>query len=189
MLCTYEAVAGCTVFACPHDDLGEAVAVAVVETPGAGVTLRDLRSHMLRADQIQSKWLPECLVIVPRLPKGPTGKPQRIGLANVYGLPSLSHRGNASLGATWKATESDEGGEHAFGHWICDTLREMPPTPNSRLKIRSPACMFLSHTYVLCFNYAELPLLQLELLLVLFLPFFLSFFLFFSLFFWIPMVG
>ena len=65
---------------------------------------------MIQADQIQSKWLPECLVLVPYLPKGPTGKPKRIGLAKMMGLPALSHRAG-SVGVMWRATVDEDGGE------------------------------------------------------------------------------
>eukprot|EP00729_Bicosta_minor_P004036 gene4036-6101_t len=112
----------CLVFACPHAELGEAVGVAVVvaaRTAGAepsvvaaaedAFTLASLRQLLAATAVLESKWLPECLVFVPSTPRGPTGKPLRIGFAESLQIPQLSHSsaskaGGAGLGLTLRAT-------------------------------------------------------------------------------------
>ena len=47
---------------------------------GAQITLPELRKHALEQG-CNIKWLPMVMVLMPAIPKGPTGKPARIGLA------------------------------------------------------------------------------------------------------------
>ena len=75
----------CT-FALPHAKLGEEVAAAVVLRDGATATERELR-RFVRARLADFK-VPRRVVFVPEIPKGPTGKVQRIGLAARLGLLS-----------------------------------------------------------------------------------------------------
>ena len=75
----------CT-FALPHPRLGEEVAAAVVLRDGATATERELR-QFVRARLADFK-VPRRVVFVPEIPKGPTGKVQRIGLAARLGLLS-----------------------------------------------------------------------------------------------------
>eukprot|EP00041_Stephanoeca_diplocostata_P027911 m.779038 g.779038 ORF g.779038 m.779038 type:complete len:1064 (+) comp23276_c1_seq6:299-3490(+) len=101
----------CTVFACPHEELGEAVAVAMVlkeEFSPEEFRLAKLRTLMLQSKKISHIWVPECLVFIDELPKGPTGKPMRIGLAKRFGLKPLTHHTAAgaaavSTGAVFRA--------------------------------------------------------------------------------------
>ena len=77
-------VAQAVAFAVPHDALGEEVAAAVVLRPGATATPRDIRAHA--AARVAPFKVPRTVLIVDEIPKGPTGKLQRIGLAAKLGL-------------------------------------------------------------------------------------------------------
>lgn len=46
-------------------------------------------SWPFRGDKLQAKWIPEMLVTMPSIPKGPTGKPARINLAKKLELEPL----------------------------------------------------------------------------------------------------
>ena len=73
------AVAQAVAFAVPHPTLGEDIAAAVVLRPNAAASpaeIRDLALQRLAAFKVPSR-----IVIVDTIPKGPTGKIQRIGLA------------------------------------------------------------------------------------------------------------
>ena len=52
---------------------------AVVLTDGHDITERDLRAYL--SDQLAAFKVPKRIVFVTEIPKGATGKPQRIGLA------------------------------------------------------------------------------------------------------------
>ena len=73
----------CT-FAMPHAKLGEDVAAAVVLAEDATVTERELRSFV--GQRLADFKTPRRIVFVDEIPKGPTGKIQRIGLAQALGL-------------------------------------------------------------------------------------------------------
>ena len=73
----------CT-FAMPHAKLGEDVAAAVVLAENATVTERELRSFV--GQRLADFKTPRRIVFVEEIPKGPTGKIQRIGLAQALGL-------------------------------------------------------------------------------------------------------
>lgn len=84
VLMEHPAVAQVVTFALPHEKLGEAVAAAVVlrdETTASENDLRDFVSGRLAAFKVPSK-----IVFVPEIPKGPTGKMQRIGMAKRLGI-------------------------------------------------------------------------------------------------------
>ena len=76
-------------FAAPHEELGEAVGVALVCESGRTVTLAQIRRAAGSNGLLSRRWLPEMLLMLPSLPRGPTGKPLRIGLAERFQLPSL----------------------------------------------------------------------------------------------------
>jgi acyl-CoA synthetase (AMP-forming)/AMP-acid ligase II len=84
VLLEHHAVAQAVTFAVPHDKLGEDVAAAVVLHEGESVAERELRAFA-RAHLADFK-VPATVVFVPEIPKGPTGKLQRIGLAQKLGL-------------------------------------------------------------------------------------------------------
>ena len=84
VLLAHPDVAQAVAFAVPHDALGEEVAAAVVLRPGATATPRDIRAHA--AARVAPFKVPRTVLIVDEIPKGPTGKLQRIGLAAKLGL-------------------------------------------------------------------------------------------------------
>jgi acyl-CoA synthetase (AMP-forming)/AMP-acid ligase II len=71
-------------FAVPHEKLGEDVAAAVVLEENSGVTESDLRAFA--AERMVDFKVPKKIVILSEIPKGATGKLQRIGLAAKLGL-------------------------------------------------------------------------------------------------------
>jgi len=73
-------VARAIAFAVPHSTLGEDVAAAVVLRDGMDVSEAELRAYLL--DKLAPFKVPSRFVFIDQLPTGPTGKPQRIGLAN-----------------------------------------------------------------------------------------------------------
>lgn len=84
VLLAHPAVAQALCFALPHETLGEEVAAAVVAREGESVTeaeVRDFARQRLAAFKV-----PKRVVILADIPKGPTGKLQRIGLAQKLGL-------------------------------------------------------------------------------------------------------
>jgi acyl-CoA synthetase (AMP-forming)/AMP-acid ligase II len=84
VLLEHPAVAQAVAFAMPHDRLGEEVAAAVVLREGASADERELREHAAR--HLADFKLPKTILIMADIPKGPTGKVQRIGLAEKLGL-------------------------------------------------------------------------------------------------------
>ncbi len=83
-LLEHPAVAEAVTFAVPHATLGEDVAAAVVLRPNADATPKDIRQFV--AGRLADFKVPRQMLIVERLPKGSTGKVQRIGLAEKLGL-------------------------------------------------------------------------------------------------------
>ena len=71
-------------FAVAHPKLGEDVAAAVVARDGARLTERQIRAFA--ATRLADFKVPRTIVLVDEIPKGPTGKLQRIGLAGKLGL-------------------------------------------------------------------------------------------------------
>jgi acyl-CoA synthetase (AMP-forming)/AMP-acid ligase II len=86
VLLAHDAVAQACTFAMPHARLGEEVAAAVVLADGADVTDRDLRDFV--AERLADFKTPRRFAFVDEIPKGPTGKIQRIGLAKALGFDS-----------------------------------------------------------------------------------------------------
>ncbi|MCY3920583.1 MAG: acyl--CoA ligase [Chloroflexi bacterium] len=84
VLLAHPDVAQAVAFAVPHDSLGEEVAAAVVLRPGATAAPRDIRAHV--SARVAPFKTPRTVLIVEEIPKGPTGKLQRIGLAAKLGL-------------------------------------------------------------------------------------------------------
>jgi oxalate---CoA ligase len=84
VLLDHPDVAQAVTFPVPHPRLGEEVAAAVVLTPGSAVTKGELRQAV--AARLAAFKVPRHIVVVDGLPKGPTGKLQRIGLAERLGL-------------------------------------------------------------------------------------------------------
>jgi acyl-CoA synthetase (AMP-forming)/AMP-acid ligase II len=80
----HPAVAQVVTFAMPHEKLGEDVAAAVVLKEGATVTERELQKFI--AQRLADMKVPRRILFMEEIPKGATGKLQRIGLAQKLGL-------------------------------------------------------------------------------------------------------
>jgi len=78
VLLDHPSVAQAVTFAMPHVTMGEDVFAAVVLRTGANVQEHDLRSFAL--SRLAPAKVPSRIVVVAEIPKGPTGKLQRIGL-------------------------------------------------------------------------------------------------------------
>jgi acyl-CoA synthetase (AMP-forming)/AMP-acid ligase II len=91
-------------FAVPHPTLGEDVAVAIVPL-GDGAGLEDgLRAFA--ASRLADFKVPRRIVVLDELPKGATGKPQRIGLAERLGLGSDAPAPTSAAAAPQSALEA-----------------------------------------------------------------------------------
>ena len=84
VLMDHPAVAQVVTFAVAHDKLGEDVAAAVVLREGAQATERELRDFA--GQRLADFKVPRRVIFVDEIPKGATGKLQRIGLAEKLGL-------------------------------------------------------------------------------------------------------
>ena len=83
-LMDHPAVLQAVAFAVPHDMLGEDVAAAVVLRDGMAASEQDLRAFL--AGKLAAFKTPRKIVLLAEIPKGATGKLQRIGLAQKLGL-------------------------------------------------------------------------------------------------------
>ncbi len=84
ILMDHPAVQQVVTFAVPHDKLGEDVAAAVVLREG--MTTDEAAIRAFAATKLAAFKVPRRIVILPEIPKGATGKLQRIGLAQKLGL-------------------------------------------------------------------------------------------------------
>jgi len=84
VLMDHPAVAQCLTFAVPHASLGEEVAAAIVLCEGATCTEYELRDFV--GTRLAPFKVPRKIVFVEEIPKGATGKLQRIGLAEKLGI-------------------------------------------------------------------------------------------------------
>ena len=84
VLLDHPDIAQVVTFALPHPKLGEEVAAAVVLSDGSEATERDIRDFA--ASRMADFKVPRKVVIMDEIPKGATGKMQRIGLAEKLGL-------------------------------------------------------------------------------------------------------
>ena len=87
VLLEHPAVAQALAFALPDTRLGEDVGAVVVMRPGATATEFELREFAAR--KLADFKVPRRIVFLDEIPKGPTGKPQRIGLAAKLGLKEV----------------------------------------------------------------------------------------------------
>jgi acyl-CoA synthetase (AMP-forming)/AMP-acid ligase II len=71
-------------FAVPHDKLGEDIAAAVVLQEGSTLEERDIREFA--AQHLTDFKVPRSVIVLDEIPKGATGKIQRIGMAEKLGL-------------------------------------------------------------------------------------------------------
>jgi len=84
VLMDHPCVQQCVTFAMPHDKLGEDVAAAVVLREGKTANEKELREFV--AIRLADYKVPRKILILAEIPKGATGKLQRIGLAQKLGL-------------------------------------------------------------------------------------------------------
>jgi acyl-CoA synthetase (AMP-forming)/AMP-acid ligase II len=84
VLSAHPAVAQALTFAIPHPKLGEEVGAAIVLREGAELTEHELRDFA--ATRLADFKVPRKVVFLAEIPKGATGKLQRIGLAEKLGL-------------------------------------------------------------------------------------------------------
>ena len=84
ILMDHPAVAQCVTFAVPHDKLGEEVAAAIVLREGSDASEAEIRAFA--ASRLAGFKVPAKVLLLDEIPKGATGKLQRIGLARKLGL-------------------------------------------------------------------------------------------------------
>ncbi len=84
VLLDHPAVQQVVAFAMPHPKLGEEVAAAVVLREGQTTTEREIRDFC--SSRMADFKVPRRVIILDEIPKGATGKLQRIGLAEKLGL-------------------------------------------------------------------------------------------------------
>ena len=84
VLMTHPAVAQAVAFAVPHQKLGEDVAAVIVLREGAEAGERELRAFA--AESLADFKVPRTILFRDEIPKGATGKLQRIGLAEKLGI-------------------------------------------------------------------------------------------------------
>jgi len=82
-LLEHPAVAQALTFAVPHRELGEDVVAAIVPADGARPAEGELRSFV--AARLADYKVPRRVLMVDEIPKGPTGKLQRIGMSERLG--------------------------------------------------------------------------------------------------------
>ena len=84
VLIGHPAVAEAVTFAIPHEKLGEEIGAAVVLAEGKEATESELRDYL--RERLAPFKVPRRIVFVTEIPKGATGKIQRIGLAEKLNL-------------------------------------------------------------------------------------------------------
>jgi amino acid adenylation domain-containing protein len=84
VLLQHPAIAAAVTFALPDSRLGEDVGAAVVLRDNPGTTEAEIREFV--AERLAAFKVPRSVFFLDDLPKGPTGKPLRIGLAERLGL-------------------------------------------------------------------------------------------------------
>ena len=84
VLVGHPAVVQAVTFAVPHKKLGEDVAAALVVEKNAAVTEREIRDYLRH--RLAHFKVPRRIIFLDEIPKGTTGKLQRIGLAEKLGL-------------------------------------------------------------------------------------------------------
>jgi acyl-CoA synthetase (AMP-forming)/AMP-acid ligase II/acyl carrier protein len=106
VLLAHPAVAQAVTCAVADTRLGEDVIAVIVPRPGTTLTEREMREFA--SARLAPVKVPRRVMFVEQIPKGPTGKIQRIGLAKQLGIESLAvvqPGGAAPLAAPRTATE------------------------------------------------------------------------------------
>ena len=84
VLLSHPEIAQVVCFAVPHASLGEDIAAAAVLAEGSELVEKDIRGYA--AERLAAFKVPRSVVIVDEIPKGATGKIQRLGMAKNLGL-------------------------------------------------------------------------------------------------------
>ena len=84
VLMDHAAVQQCVTFAMPHKSLGEEVAAAVVLRDGEHADEKEIRAFA--GERLATFKVPRKIIFLDEIPKGATGKLQRIGLAEKLGV-------------------------------------------------------------------------------------------------------
>lgn len=87
VLLSHPVVAQAVVFGIPESTLGEQVGAAVVCKPGTTIAVPELQRHVTA--QLALFKVPRRIVFLDEIPKGVTGKLQRLGMAERLGLVNL----------------------------------------------------------------------------------------------------
>jgi len=103
VLLQHPAVEQAVTFAVPHPTLGEDVAAAVVLRRGQSVSARELRQFA--AGSLADFKVPRQIAFVTEIPKGATGKIQRIGLAEKLGAELEAAKTDAADGSSAPHTD------------------------------------------------------------------------------------
>lgn len=91
VLLGHPAVRQAVCFAVAHAQLGEEIGAAIELRPDAAVTAAELRAWA--GERLPSFKVPRVIRFLDEIPKGPTGKLQRVGLAARLGIEPLDDRG------------------------------------------------------------------------------------------------
>lgn len=84
VLLQHPSVAQAVAFAAPHPKLGEEVGAAIVLDEGSGLTRAQVRAFA--AERLAAYKVPRIVRFVEAIPKGPSGKLKRVGLARDLGI-------------------------------------------------------------------------------------------------------
>ena len=104
VLLGHPAVRQAVCFAVAHAQLGEDVGAAIELRPGAALTASELRAWA--GERLPAFKVPRVIRFLDQIPKGPTGKLQRVGLAVRLGIDPLDdRRGAEALVPPRSATE------------------------------------------------------------------------------------
>lgn len=106
VLMEHPAVAQVVAFAVPHPDLGEEVGAAIVLNGNGSVTDKEIREFA--GARLADFKIPRRIVFLQEIPKGPTGKLQRIGLAERLGIAMVSESPEVKSSFTAPATELEK---------------------------------------------------------------------------------
>ena len=116
VLLAHPAIAQAVTFAAPHPSLGEEVAAAVVLRPGAAVTDAELRRFA--TGRLAYFKVPSRIVVLDEIPKGPTGKPRHVGLAQILGFEGKGDQaGRPAAGGASPTPPRDELEEALVAVW------------------------------------------------------------------------
>jgi acyl-CoA synthetase (AMP-forming)/AMP-acid ligase II/acyl carrier protein len=115
VLIDHPAIEQAVTFAVPHPQLGEDVGAALVLRPG--FTATEVEIQEFAASRLAYFKVPRWIRFLDEIPKGPTGKLQRIGLAQRLGVePTVEERPDY--------VESETPCERAIAEIWCDVLRQ-----------------------------------------------------------------